>query len=150
MSFYKYDNEGNVIRNRVTIDCQKAVEEGEEIRVEQSHVKEVNINNIVRKYGADLVQNVQHLQNLVFDDVTTNDFQENMNMLLQAKERFDAMPDKIRKRFDYQPAMFMDFIRNPDNKEEMYDLGLAKKPVQPLPVQVAVVSEPETPPPDKA
>ena len=92
---------------RTVVDCQAAVAAGEEIRVEQSHKDEVNINNIVRKHGADLIAKVSQLTEFQFDDVTGNDFQENMNAIIKARDTFANVPSDIRRRFDNNPAKLM-------------------------------------------
>jgi DNA-binding ferritin-like protein (Dps family) len=133
---------------KVKIDCQKAVKDGEEIRVEQSHKDEVNINKIVARHGIDLLQNVAALQKWEYDDVSGNDFQEAMNALIKARDTFDKVPNKIRKHFDHDAAKFMDFVRNPENVEQLREWGLAKPPEVVVPQQVEIVNPPpvETPP----
>jgi len=129
------------------IDCQKAIDEGEEIRVEQSHKDEVNINNIVKRAGGmELIAKVNALKDWKFDDVTSNDFQENMNAIIKARDTFADVPSEIRKKFDNDPAKFMDFVRNPENIQAMIDLGLSKAPEEVPIAQVEVVNLPETPP----
>lgn len=129
------------------IDCQKAIDEGEEIRVEQSHKDEVNINNIVKRAGGmELIAKVNALKDWKFDDVTSNDFQENMNAIIKARDTFADVPSEIRKKFDNDPAKFMDFVRNPANIQEMIDLGLSKAPEEVPIAQVEVMNLPETPP----
>lgn len=145
MGFKRYDSEGNVIRKRVTIDCQKAIKDGEEVRVEQSHKDEVNINNIVRKHGLDLIVRVQALQQFQYDDVTGNDFQESMNAIIKARDTFSSVPSDIRKQFDNDPAKFMDFVHNPENHDAMVEMGLANKPVVQAPIEVLVTNPLETP-----
>jgi len=129
------------------IDCQKAIEEGEEVRVEQSHKDEVNINNIVKRAGGmELVAKVAALQEFQYDDVTGNDFQESMNALIKARDTFQNVPKEIRKRFDNDPARFMDFVHNPDNRDELINMGLMNAPEVVTPVEVVVTNPPETPP----
>lgn len=143
------DENGNLVRNKVVLDCT-----GEELITEQSHKEEVNINNIVKRHGVDLVQkHVQLLRSDMyrFDDVTGNDFQEAMDKVGKARESFQALPSKVRDQFDNNPAKFLDFVHNPDNLEKMYDMGLAQRPApEPAPVKVEMVNppqqSPETPP----
>lgn len=148
MSFYKTDSEGKIIRNRVKLKFTK--EDYDNSIVEQSHKDEVNINNIVKKHGMELIAKVAALQKFEFDDVTGNDFQESMNAILKAKETFSQVPSAIRKQFDNDPAKFMDFVYNPDNKDALVEMGLAEKTPVMEPLQVSVVNtEPppvETPP----
>lgn len=140
MSFYKTDEKGEIIRNRV----QLVIPEDEEIRVEQSHKEEVNINNIVKRHGMDLIAKTAALQSFTFDDNPNNDFQETMNMILQAEKSFSSIPSEIRKKFDNDPAKFMDYLHNPDNKDQLIEWGLAKAPEEIKPVEVLVTNPPET------
>lgn len=148
--FRRYDDKGKPIKKKVQIDCQAAIAAGEKHLVEQSHKDEVDINNIVRKYNADMISKINQMTEWRFDDVTTNDFQEMMNQMIKARDTFGQIPKEIRHRFKNDPAAFMDFCMNPENKQELIDLGLANPPEVVEPVQVAVVSSPETPPQDTA
>ena len=135
MSFIRYDKDGQRIRNKVVIDTS-----GDEIRVEQAHKDEVEINNIVKRHGVELINHVASLQNWTYDDVTGNDFQESMNALIKAKDTFSMIPSEIRKQFDNNPAKFMDFVHNPENSQALQDMGLANKPEVIQPVQVEVIN----------
>jgi len=143
MAFYKTNEIGEVIRKRV----QLTIPEDEVIRVEQSHKDEVNINNIVKRHGMDLIARTAALQQFTYDDNPNNDFQETMNAILKAEKSFSSVPSQIRKQFDNNPAQFMDFIHNPDNQQTLIDWGLAKAPEKTQPVEVVVTNQPETPPP---
>lgn len=150
MTFAIYDSKGKVKRNRVCIDCQKAIEDGETVLVEQNHKDEVDINQIIKRHGIDLVTKVGMMrsQEYQFDDVTGNDFQEAANILIKAQDQFDSLPSAVRKEFDHNPAKFLDFVQNPDNLPKMYEMGLAVKPAPEQPVQVLVTNPepvPETP-----
>jgi hypothetical protein len=149
MSFYRKDNKGKIIRKRVTIDCQKAIEEGEIVRVEQAHKDEVNINNIVKKHGLDMIAKTAAITPLQYwDDDPDNDFQEYMNKIAQGEQTFASLPSEVRREFDNNPAKYMDYVLNPDNKGKLIERGWMNAPeAPPEPVQV-VVTNPETPPPD--
>lgn len=150
--FAKYDENGDIIRNQVVLDCQQAIEDGEEVLVEQNHIQETNINEIIRRHGIDLIRKTAMLQSQTFqfDDVTGNDFQEAMEKVNKAQESFEQMPSELRAKFEYNPAKFLDFVQNPDNINEMVEMGLAIADNPPPPVQVQVVEppqqNPETPP----
>lgn len=140
--FTKVDESGNLIRNQVGIDCS-----GDEPLTEQAHKQEVDINQIIRRHGIDMIQKTAMLasREFQFDDVTGNDFQEAMEKVLKAQHTFESLPSQIRKEFDHNPAVFLDFVQNPENADRMVELGLANKQVEPQPVQVMVMN-PETPP----
>lgn len=134
MSFYKYREDGSIIRN-----SQSIVDWGELI-TEQSHKDTVNINNIIKKHGVDLIAKTTALQQFVYDDVTGNDFQESMNMLIKARDSFETLPSELRKRMDNDPAKFMDWIHNPDNHQEMISMGLMEpESSPPQPIKVVMV-----------
>lgn len=134
MGFIRYEKDGKgklkQVRNRVVLDCQKAIEEGEECIVQQHHKEECDVNNIVKKYGADLIQKVGALrsQEYRFDNVEHNDFQEAMYKVAKATETFEALPSNVRAEFNHDVAMFLDDIQNPGKAQKFKDLGLA--PIQ--------------------
>lgn len=141
--FRKYDENEQPIRKRIIL----SIPEDEEIRVEQNHKDEVNINNIVKRHGMDLIAKTAALQQFTFDDNPNNDFQETMNAILRAQESFDSIPSDIRKQFDNNPAQFLDFIHNPENKAKLVKMGLANpEPEKTQPIEVVVTNPPETPP----
>lgn len=141
--FTRYDEKGKPIRKRVVVDCQKAIEDGIEIVLtEQSHRAEVDVNNIVKRHGMDLIQQTAALQELTYDNVPGNDFQEAMLMITKANETFEGMPSEIRKRFENDPAKFLDFVQDEQNVNELIEMGLAKPPEkEPSPIQVQVVND---------
>lgn len=144
MAFAIYDKTGKIKRNAVVLDCSN-----DPLITEQSHKSEVDINNIIRRHGVDMIAKAAALQapNMRFDDVTGNDFQEAMNIILKAEDSFNQLPSKIRKEFNNNPAEFLDFVQNPDNKDRMIELGLAEAP----PVKEAPSPDPApVPAPDPA
>lgn len=137
--FAKYNKDGKVIRyNKAVIDWT-----GKKKLTEDSHLPEANINQIIKRHGADLIHKVAMLKQpeMRFDDVTGNDFQEAMDIITKAQSTFDDMPSALRKQFENSPAKFLDFVQNPDNKERMYEMGLAIKPQEPPTVKVEVTNE---------
>lgn len=61
------------------------------------------------------------------------------------------MPSEVRKRFGNNPGVFMDFVSNPDNKEELVKLGLAVKPkvVEEVIQKVRIIEEKKRTDPEK-
>ena len=147
--FAKFDKQNKQIRyKKAVIDCQQAILDGEDILVEQSHKDEVDINKIIKRHGIDLINKTAALQapTMQFDDVTGNDFQEAMNIILKAEGTFNSLPSELRKQFDNSPAQYLDFVQNPANSDQLIEMGLQNAPEPaPEPVQV-VVTNPETPP----
>jgi len=143
--FTKYDTEGN------QLGIDKGAHVFEESKTEQSHKTEVDINNIVARHGTELISKVAKLQQFTYDDVTGNDFKESMNAILKARESFSSIPSEIRKYFDNDPAKFMDYIHNPENKDQLVKWGLMEpdQVIQPMHVIVDTPPPVETPPVEK-
>lgn len=71
----------------------------------------------------------------MFDDFTAvPDYMESQNFVIQAGELFDALPSRLRRRFDNSPALLLEFLSNPDNAAEAAALGLISAPALAEPV----------------
>lgn len=61
------------------------------------------------------------------------DYQTAQNVIIAAKNAFDALSSKIRERFNNDPAAFFDFVRSlkegSDAYAEAISLGIVNKPV---------------------
>lgn len=144
---YKTDKSGKktVIRNRVVVDCQKAVENGEKTFVEQSHIKEVEINSIVKKHGVSRLALTREAMELRFDDVTTNDFQEAMNLIKRGNDVFQQLSSQERAEFNNSPEQYLDYVHNPENREALIERGwMNPPPPDPAPQKVEIVNQPAT------
>ena len=97
----------------------------------QQHFKdECDVNNILRKYEATgLVTHVANGTPSYGDFSSVLEFQQAQNILIEAQDAFDALPASLRKRFDNDPAVMLEFIENPDNREEAEKLGLLNKSI---------------------
>lgn len=145
--FIRLNENGDIVRRKVVLDCSEDIP-----LTEQSHKDEVDINQIIKRHGIDMIQKTALLKSaeFEFDDVTGNDFQEAMFKITKAQETFDSLPSQIRKRFDNNPAAYLDFVQNADNANEMVELGLAQRTTINDPIRVEVTNptttNPETPP----
>lgn len=102
---------------------------GQISKTKQSFKDEANVNSIIEKYNK-TGQFPQLLQsNPKYGDFSTPiSYQDSLNTILLANEQFNALSSKVRKKFNNDPTEFLQFVSNPQNKEEMYELGLAVKP----------------------
>jgi len=107
--------------------------------VKQSFKDECDINNIMRKYTkTGLVTHVTKHMGDYSDLVDVPTYQDALNKVLDANESFETLPSSVRKRFNNDPAEFINFVGDPTNEDEMRSLGLLPN----LPVQ----EEPPVPP----
>lgn len=83
--------------------------------------------------GLNALRNCQgYAEGSRFDDVSDiPDFRAARDAVNAANSSFMALPAIVRRRFDNDPAMFLDFIQNPDNLDEARRLGLSK-PAEPM------------------
>lgn len=110
--------------DRVQLVCE------ESSRAKQSMSAECDINNIMDKYAANgLVQHVNQHKGSYGELPGVIDYHDALNAVLSAKEAFSTLPSKIRSRFNNEPAEFLEFVNNEDNKSEMAQLGLIDEPV---------------------
>lgn len=137
MGWNRYDENGDIVPNKSTpLVCT------EESITEQHHESETNINAIIARNGPELQKSIDAMQDMRFDDVTGNDFQEIMDMMITARESFDKIPSEIRNFFGNDPAKFVDFVNNPNNNDKLIEWGLANEGDPPAkPTRVVMVDE---------
>jgi len=59
-------------------------------------------------------------------DVTGIDYQTLMEFVAGANTLFNELPSRIRERFSNDPAQFLDFCSNENNRPEMAEMGLLR------------------------
>jgi len=109
----------------------------------QSFKDECDINIIMKRFrkvqGADFLNRYQGYLDGQFGDFSgVQDYRTAIEQIQQARGVFDALPSKVRSRFENDPAQFLDFVHNPANRDELVAMGLTDpKPVSPPPKEVA-------------
>lgn len=91
-----------------------------------------DINTIMKKYEKTGILEHRNTYEGQYGDFTETpgDYHEAMNRVIDAREMFETVPAKIRRRFGNDAGAFLDFVSDPQNSDEMVSLGLAK-PHQP-------------------
>ncbi len=102
------------------------LEPGEGSMVKQSFKDETDINKIMARFiktGA-----VEHGNKFTGDYgfATSETYHESMNLVSKADSVFAGLPAELRARFDNDPGTFFDYVQNPQNYEEMADLGFSE------------------------
>lgn len=115
-------------------------------RAKQEFKEETDINTIVERFGltGELPDPGSVKAPLEGDFHEVYDFQSAMNVVRAAEEAFEAMPAEVRAEFNNDPARFMDFFHNPENRARAEKLGLVvprETPAPPEPVAVRVVTD---------
>jgi hypothetical protein len=106
-------------RKVITVNTQREL-------TEQAHKKQCDMNFILRKYQkTGLIDHVKQHQGR-YDDVSVQDFTEAMHTVSEANQMFESLPSFIRQKVGGTVEGFLDFVQNPNNKEELARLGMLK------------------------
>lgn len=103
------------------LDCSR-----DKGRTQQSFAEDADINVIVKRFGltGELPENVPQVLEGDFSYVT--DFQGAMDLIVRARESFDAMPAAVRSRFDNDAGKFVAFTSDEANFAEAATFGLVR------------------------
>ena len=95
-------------------------------RTKQSFAEELNVDNIIRRVGANNIAAAYQFEGSYgeFDEM---DMAEAIEKVDKARALFLAVPSKIRAEFDNNPGKFIDFVTNPANEQAVRDMGLANE-----------------------
>jgi len=98
----------------------------------QSFKDECDINKIMAKFQKTGVLNHYAKHAPSYQDIPALEYSDALNIIATADTMFEELPSETRKQFDNDPEKFLEFVNNPENLEEMREMGLAK-PGQHLP-----------------
>ncbi len=104
----------------------KSFETVGESLTQQQFAEECEINNIIRRHDRTGV--LEHIArgNAIYGDFSNvTDFSDALDQINQAKEEFLNIPSEIREKFQNDVGQFFKFASNPDNIDELRELGLA-------------------------
>lgn len=91
---------------------------------EQHHKESVSIQTIVQQHAVTGMLPLNRSQPQFADMSNVPDYHQAQIIIAETNEMFEAVPSDIRKDFDNDPAKFLAFIENPDNKEQIEAYGL--------------------------
>lgn len=97
--------------------------EDEVRRTKQEFKDDCDINNILRKFRKTGVLEHVRKHGPEYGFAPAVDYHEAMNLVLKADAMYADLPSDLRKRFK-DPAEFLEFVQDPENAEEMLELGL--------------------------
>jgi phage internal scaffolding protein len=113
---------------------------------QQSHAQAADVRNIIKQYDrTGLIANVNKGIAQYGDYSEINEYQEALNMVIEANESFAELPSHIREQFNNNAGAFFEFATDPKNEEKMVELGLAKAPD--IVLEVTPKSDPAPPAP---
>lgn len=96
----------------------------------QAMGQETDINNIMRKYEQDgIITHLSKYKGQYGDFTNVVDYHSALNTMIDADDAFASLPSRIRGEFDNDPGKFLEFVHNPENHDQMVEMGLANRPV---------------------
>lgn len=94
----------------------------------QAFKESSDINNILKQYESTGVLPLNGKSPIYGDFSNHVQYQDAMNLVINANRQFESLPAKIRERFSNDPVNFLEFVENEDNIEECYRMGLKVRP----------------------
>lgn len=120
----------------------------------QEFADECDINNIMARYeNSGMLSHLQapNREPMYVDAWEIPDFRSAMDMMNVANAAFMSLPASVRREFDNDPALFVEFVENRHSDEKatakLKEWGLlAPEEVVPPPQRVEIVNPPPAPP----
>lgn len=96
---------------------------------DQSMAPECDINRILAKYQkTGILDHVNRFAGSYGDFLDTpTDYQEAINQVMAADAAFADLPSTVRRRFSNDVGNFLQFVSDPNNRDEMHTLGLLRE-----------------------
>nr|QJB19069.1 MAG: internal scaffolding protein [Microvirus sp.] len=115
----KFRSYYNGPRFRVAVDFT-----GQQSLTKQSFADECDINVLMSRYQSGAILPGNALQATYGDVSAVTDYQDALNLVIEANDGFNNLPSKVRSYFDNDPAQFLAFVGNSENIPEMIKLGI--------------------------
>lgn len=93
-------------------------------KTKTSMQEECNINNIMAKYLSTGLTEFVNNRSPQYGDASGLDFRTAMQTVAKTTELFSEMPANVRKDFNNSPGEFLDYVNDPQNREEAIKRGL--------------------------
>lgn len=106
----------------------------------KSQQDETDINNIIKRYDRTGVLSHMAAHEPVYMDVDPITFQDAMQTVINAQQAFESLPSSIRSKFSNNPKEFLEYVQDPNNKDEAIELGLLPPAETGGPITEPVVS----------
>jgi phage internal scaffolding protein len=99
--------------------------EGDEGLTEQCHRQSCDMHHIMKKHQeTGLINHVNQYKGRYDEMPNDLQFHDAMNVIATANSMFESVPSHIRAEFDNSPALFIKFMQDPQNKDQIEKMGL--------------------------
>ncbi|AXQ65754.1 MAG: internal scaffolding protein [Microviridae sp.] len=106
---------------------------GEELLTEQNHAEMCDVHSIVKRF--ERTQMFDHVSSYgaYGDYISGLDFHSAMNQIAEAESMFETIPSKLRAEFGNDPARFLSWIQDENNRDEIEGKGFSTSHLPILP-----------------
>lgn len=98
-------------------------------KTEGHHSEECNINSIISRYHRTGVLDESNRLPNYGDFTNVGDYHTALSAVQEAQQNFMTLPSGMRQHFNNDPGQLLNFLENPENREEAERLGLIAKRV---------------------
>lgn len=114
----------------------------ERSKTDETLLDEVNVNSIMAKFKK--TGQLTHLSQRIMkyadmSNITT--LGDALDIITKSREDFLQLPSEIRAKFGNDPIQFVEYVNNPENFEELTEMGLLTKETT-KPVEVIIKEKP--------
>lgn len=113
------------VRERVQLSFADSI-----ARTKQSFKAECDINTILEKYQRTGILEHARRHGGDYGFAPAVDFKQAMDIVAQGRTMFEELPSSLRRRFG-DPESYLAFVQDPDNREEMRELGMLRADLPP-------------------
>lgn len=97
------------------------------VMTKQSAKDECDINNILSQYKkTGILMHVTSARPTYEDLPSSVDYQDALNIMMDASAAFDGLPSKVRDHFQNDPYMFLQAINDPAQADKLREFGVLK------------------------
>ena len=108
-------------------------------KTKSEYADSCDVNKILAKYKRiGLVEHVNDREPQYIDCTEVKDYQQAMDLCCSIQHSFEALPAKVRKKFNNDPLQMVEWVGDPENEAEAVQMGLVNKDV---PVEVDAPQE---------
>lgn len=103
------------------VDCSV-----EECFVQQHCKDECDVNKILGKWKVTGQLTHASSKTPMYLDCSSINYKDALDSVLGVQDLFSSLPAEVRKKFKNDPALFCAFADDPENSQQLLDLGVSK------------------------
>lgn len=117
-------------------------------KTDGSQLKDTDVNVIMNRVLRTRDESILRQRQGQYADLTQiPDLGTALNQVKEAQDAFDSLPALTRRRFNNSAVELVEFLQDPNNNEEAYQLGLRTRPRVIPPDPISQPTSPEQPQP---